>query len=66
MISAILAVEQEMYPNSDAGAITIDSRATLHVVFQKGRILGYGGSIQEALESALGEVQEVLAVFRHK
>lgn len=58
LVAAIFAVQNGRNPTGDPGDITIDIQddSALHVVFQKNQIIGFGGSIQEALEAAFAAI----------
>lgn len=55
LVSRLFRLQNEAKPDDDPGDLTIDVQddSAMTAVFQKGRVIAYGGSIQEALENAV-------------
>ena len=60
IVKSIFSIQEGKDPDDDPGDIAIDIQddSILVSVFQNGEILGWGNSIQGALEDALRKVQE--------
>jgi hypothetical protein len=55
LVNELFALQNAANPDDDPGDLSIDVQddSALHAVFQRGRMIAYGGSIQEALEQAV-------------